>query len=173
MIADAGWIPIVLFRWLHVISACAVAGATFFLALILPARMSGPDATATEAVYSRTRRVFKMLAHTTILLLVASGTYNAIGNWSAYRANMPLTHGLLGPHLLLAAIIFTILLVVLARREPWRRERMWLRLTAALLFLTVLVASGLKYAREHPREAGPHPSSNELQSSRQVSFAVN
>ena len=43
-----------------------------------------------------------------------------------------------------------ILMVMLVRKQPRPSERSWLRVTVVLLFLTVLIASSLKYAREHP-----------------------
>lgn len=140
-------------RWVHVMSACLLAGATFFFAVLLPAGTRLLDAEAREAVIVKTRRPFKLMVHPLILLLLASGTYNAIHNWAAYRNNIPTTHALFGPHLLLGLIIFTILLVILARREPARSHRLWLRVTVVLLFITVAVASALKQAREYRRPA--------------------
>jgi uncharacterized membrane protein len=140
-------------RWVHVMSACLLAGATFYFAILLPGGTRSLDPEWREAVVLKSRRGFKLLVHPLILLLLASGTYNAIHNWPAYRNNMPTTHALFGPHLLLGLIIFAILLVVLARREPGRSHRAWLRLTVVLLFVTVAVASALKQAREYRRPA--------------------
>ena len=144
------WIPIIGFRWLHVISACLLVGATFFLAFILPAGIRESDAAVGNTVYLRSRRIFKMTVHSCILFLLISGIYNAIGNWGAYKRGIPLTHGLFGPHVLLAGVVFAILLTVLAPREPRKTQWGWLRLTFGLLLVTVLCASALKYAREHP-----------------------
>jgi len=150
MLSDGSWALVIFVRWLHVISACLLVGATFFVAFLLPPATRELDEASRESILSRSRRGFKMLVHVCILLLLASGTYNLIGNRSAYHRGLPLTHALLGPHVLLALTAFAILLVVLAGRQPSRAYQRWVRLTASLLFLTVLTASALKWAREHP-----------------------
>jgi peptidoglycan biosynthesis protein MviN/MurJ (putative lipid II flippase) len=106
---------------------------------------------ADESAYLQSRRGFKMVVHISVLLLLVTGTYNAILNWPAYHRNVPLTHALFGPHVLLGITVLVILMVMLARKQPGSGERKWMRVTVVLLFLTVLVASALKYAREHPK----------------------
>lgn len=151
MIADASWTYVILLRWVHVVCAGLLIGGTFLLAFLLPGKPATPEESATDSLYLRSRRGFKMLVHTCVLLLLVSGIYNAYGNWRIYALNRPLAHGLFGPHLLLALIVFAILLIVFARKTPGPRERIWLRTTVVLLFLTVLVASSLKYVRDHIR----------------------
>jgi Flp pilus assembly protein protease CpaA len=151
MIADTSWLLVVLSRWVHVLCACLVVGGTFFVAMFFPRSTSGED----ESIYLRSRRGFKMVVHVSTLFLLVTGIYNAILNWSAYRMNMPLTHGLFGPHVLFALISLTILMVLFARNVPGPGERKWLRVTVVILFLTVLLASSLKYAREHPKLLTP------------------
>jgi len=147
-------IVVFLSRWIHVTSACLLFGSTFFFYAIAPLATRPLDEQGREAVFLKCRRGFKLIVHTTILLLLLSGTYNAIHNWPAYRGNMPTTHMLFGSHLLLGLIIFAILLVILARREPIRSHRTWLRVSVVLLFLTVAAASALKQAREHVKTNG-------------------
>lgn len=151
MLADAGWVWIILVRWLHVIAACLLVGATFFAAFILPTATRTLETATAAPVASRSRRGFKMLVHVCILLVLGSGTYNLIVNRDAYHQTLPLSHALLGTHVLLALAVFTILLVALSGREQRRGEQKWLALTVVVLLLTVLLASGLKYVREHPR----------------------
>lgn len=145
MMADASWVILVLSRWFHVVGACLLVGGTFFAGMLVPGDASE------GSVYLRVRRGFKMTVHVCTLLLLASGAYNAVTNWPAYGKNIPLTHALFGPHLLLGLVILTYLMVMLARKQPTPGERRGLKLSAVLLFLTVLIASGLKYAREHPK----------------------
>ena len=141
----------ILWRWLHVISACLLVGAAFLVYAIVPWALLDLETQARESALLRLRRGFKMLVHVCSLLLLISGTYNAIGNWRAYGRNIPLTHALFGPHLLLGLVIFALLVVMLARRVPRPSDRTWLGATVALLFITVAIASALKYAREHPK----------------------
>lgn len=149
MIADASWTYVILLRWVHVLCAGLLIGGTFFIAFLWPGRGDGAEESTGDSPYLRSRRGFKMLVHSCVLLLLISGAYNAYGNWHIYARNRPLAHGLFGPHLLLALIVFAILLIVLARKTPGPRERMWLRITIVLLFATVLIASSLKYVRDH------------------------
>jgi len=149
MIVDVSWTCVILLRWVHVLCAGLLIGGTFFLAFLLPRSRGNDNPPEADALYLRSRRGFKMLVHTCVLLLLISGIYNAYGNWHLYAMNRPLAHGLFGPHLLLGLVVFIILLVVLARRSPGPRERTWLRVAVVLLFLTFLVASSLKYVRDH------------------------
>src|SRR5205807_8941042 len=128
-------------RWVQITAACLLFGSTFFFYAIVPIATRALDEQGREAVFLKCRRGVKLIVHPMILLLQLSGTYNAIHNWQAYRGNMPTTHMLFGPHLLLGLIIFAILLVVLAKREPMRTHRTWLGATGLLLFLTVAAAS--------------------------------
>ena len=151
MIADASWTYVILLRWVHVLCAGLLIGGAFFLAFLLPGKVGTSEEPSADLLYLRSRRGFKMLVHTCVLLLLISGIYNAYGNWRIYALNRPLAHGLFGPHLLLALIVFAILLIVFARKTPRPGERTWLRVTVVLLFLTVLLASSLKYVRDHIR----------------------
>ena len=146
------WFDVIPLRWLHVVSACLLVGAAFFVAFLLPPATRELDESRKTLLESRIRRGFKMLVHTCVLLLLVSGTYNLIGNRDAYHRTLPLSHALLGLHVLVALAVFTILLLVLARRDTPRGYFTWIRITVALLLLAVLMASALKWVREHPHE---------------------
>lgn len=156
MISDASWTYVILLRWVHVLCAGLLIGGTFFIAFLWPGRGDKAEESS-EPLYLRSRRGFKMLVHSCVLLLLISGVYNAYGNWGIYALDRPLAHGLFGPHLLLGLIVFAILLIVLAHKAPGPRERTWLRVCVLLLFLTVLIASSLKYVRDHIRAESFHP----------------
>ena|SRR5258708_7102885 len=145
------WTYLIFVRWIHVICACLLVGATFFLVVVLSPATRELEPEVRELVYLRSRRRFKIIVHSTALFLLASGIYNMIRNWPAYHANIPLTHALIGPHLLLGLLIFLVLFVVLGRKQPTAGERTWMRVALVLMFLTTLLASALKYAREHPK----------------------
>jgi len=135
MIADANWLPVVFSRWVHVISACLLVGGTFFFAI---------------AWRSEGRRALQMLVRVTIVLLIASGIYNLILNRDGYHRTLPLSHGLLGSHVLLALVIVGLLEAGLSARRVECGRRGLVRIGVVLLFVTVAVASTLKYVREHP-----------------------
>lgn len=150
MIGDASWAYVVLVRWVHVICAALLIGGTFFLAFLMPRWSGGAEAGgADDSGFLRTRRSFKITTHACILFLLLSGAYNAYGNWHAYRLNPAQSHSLFGSHVLLALIAIALLLATFARRQPGPKERTWLRVTVIILFLTVLIASSLKYVRDH------------------------
>jgi putative copper export protein len=146
MIADANWTYVIPLRWIHVLCAGLLLGGTFLMAFLLPIGETGSDAPAAGSPSPRSRRGFKMLVHICTLLLLISGAYNSYNNWHSYGR---LAQGLWGPHLLLGLIVLGILLTVLARKTPRPSERTWLRVAAVLIFVTFLVASSLKYVREH------------------------
>jgi uncharacterized membrane protein len=138
----------IFFRWLHVITARLAVGGIFFMVVVLPVGLHSLDGVVRDEVGLRFRRVFKIVIHACILLFLISGIYNAIANWPAYKAGVPMTHALLGVHVLLALIVFAIALVMLAGRSPRRGARGWMGFNLVLLFLVVAAASSLKWARE-------------------------
>lgn len=139
----------ILFRWLHVFAACLAVGGAFFLRGVLPVAIRPLDAENAQGVFLRARRGFKMIVHPVVLALLLSGGYNAWRNWRWYSQNPPLLHGLFGMHLLLGLIVITILLMVLAGREPMRSHRSLLKINLFLMALTVLAASVLKWGRDN------------------------
>ena len=142
------WIWIILSRWVHLLSACLLIGATFFFAGTLG--KSTADAESGEGVLvSRSRRFLQMLGRTAIVLLLATGIYNLLLNRIAYEHTLPLSHVLLGLHALFWLVIAAAIEVALSRRTRTGRRDL-LGITIALMFLTVAIASGLKYVREHP-----------------------
>ncbi len=141
---------VISFRWIHIVTACIAVGGVFFMRIILPIGLSTLDPEAKKTAFLRTRRVFKIVIHSAILLFLISGTYNAIRNWPAYTAMGPgVGHGMFGMHLLLALVVFGIALWLLAGAEPPASHRKWMMVNVVLLLTTVAVASTLKYAREH------------------------
>lgn len=148
-------ILVVSFRWLHVITACVVVGCAFFMQVIVPIGLRGLEPSVAEAAFLRARRGFKFVVHPGILLFLISGIYNAIAAWPDYNhwAHPGLTHSLFGLHILLALIAWTILLYVLAGREPRPGSRTLTKVNLVVLALTVAAASTLKivhgYAHDH------------------------
>ena len=136
----------VLFRWVHVVSACVLLGGVFFMRVVLPAidAAGGGDGQA----LLRARRVFKRVVHTCVLLLLLSGAYNAWANWPRYKLNPPVMHALFGTHVLLGVGVFVAAMAALAGAEPRKSYRRTLAVSLVLMLLGVGVASTLKWARE-------------------------
>ena len=116
-------IDVISSRWVHVISACLVVGGVFFIRFILPKGLALLDETQAQSVLLAVRRRFKMLVHTVILLLLLSGIYNTYLAWDKYNLDKAVLHALWGTHVLLAAMVFTISLYVLAGPQPPKTHR--------------------------------------------------
>ncbi len=139
----------VLSRWFHIIPACLAIGGAVFIRFILPVGLRVLEPEQQKLVYLRCRRVFKMLIHTSILLLLLSGTYNAIMNWPKYKLVVPMSHMLFGLHVLFALVVFTISLILLAGKEPPASHRTWMAVNIVLMLIVVAAASTLKWVRDH------------------------
>ncbi len=151
----------IFFRWLHVMSACVLIGSVFFYQVLLPAGTAAMEPGVREAAERRWRRGFKLTVHITLLMFLISGVYNAIRNWSIYKIHSPLIHSAFGLHMLLGLGAITLLMIVLAGREPKAGRAGWIRWALILLVLGVAAGSTLKSAREwqtaHNDEASHGP----------------
>jgi uncharacterized membrane protein len=144
---------VILFRFLHVATACVAVGGVFFIRVIFPVGLKSLDSESSRSMLLRTRRVFKRVVHTCILLLLISGTFNAILNLPGYKqAGSGISHPLLGLHVLTALIVFGIALWILSGPEPPADHQKWMAVNVVLVFLTIAAASTLKYVREHAKK---------------------
>jgi uncharacterized membrane protein len=139
---------VILSRYLHVLSAILAIGGLFFMRVILPLGLAEADAASRDAVFLRCRRVFKMLIHTAVLLLLLTGAFNTWAAWGAYKYNPRLMHGLWGPHMLLGLIAMILALVLLAPPTPPRWHKTGAAVNLFLLLTAVFLASSLKYVRD-------------------------
>jgi uncharacterized membrane protein len=139
---------VILSRWIHIVCACVALGGVFFTYAVLPAGLNILPPDLRQNVELKIRRVFKMVMHTVILLLLLSGTYNTIVAWPKYDLDPPLLHPLWGTHLLLGLVAITIALYLLAGKTIKKSNRKWLAVNLIVLLATVAVASTLKWARD-------------------------
>jgi predicted ABC-type exoprotein transport system permease subunit len=99
-----------------------------------------------------------------ILLLLLSGIYNTYLAWDKYNLDKAVLHALWGTHILLAALVFTISLYVLAGPQPPKAHRRLMAINFVLLLCAVAAASSLKWARERAvaeHAASIHPAENQ------------
>jgi uncharacterized membrane protein len=151
----------ILFRWMHIAAAAVAIGGAFFMRILVPRALAGLEPAQREEIFLKLRRGFKMVIHTSILLLIVSGVYNTMGNWKAYNEIPALSQPLWGTHVLLALFIFSIALYVLAGKMPPAKHAHWMALNLLLMALTLAVAAGLKYVRDHRGTlAAPAPASS-------------
>ena len=137
-------------------TACVAIGGVFFLRVVLPIALRGLDPDPARLAWARASRAFKFVVHTCILFTLATGTYNAVVNWPAYKAiDHHLGDSLFGLHSLLGLIGLGLLLWLFLGREPRATQVRWLGVALGVLLLTTAAASVLKYAREHPGSAVP------------------
>jgi len=151
------WLTI-LSRWVHIVSACLALGGFFFILVILPAGFKTLPPELAQEANLKIRRVFKMVMHSVILLLLVTGIYNTTVAWGKYKLNPPLLHPLWGTHLLFGLIAMYIAIWLLAGRTPRKIHRKWVALNLLILLATVAVASTLKWARDSAT-AAPHSAS--------------
>jgi uncharacterized membrane protein len=136
-------------RYIHIVTACVLFGGAFFFRVLLPVGIRGLDPQTQDTVMLRCRRGFKMVVHTSFLLLLLTGAYAAVVNWPIYTLNPPVMHGLFGLHLLLGLAGLVLLMVVTAGPQPLRSYLSIAKVALVILFLAVLAASTLKWEREH------------------------
>src|SRR5580704_12409614 len=151
------FISAILSRWLHVVSACVAIGGVFFIRFVVPRGLMLLDETPRLQVLLATRRSFKMVIRTVILILLITGIYNTWLAWDKYQLDKAVLHALWGTHILLATLAITIFLYVLAGPQPPRSHRKLMAINFAILLLAVAAASSLKWARE--RAVANHPAS--------------
>jgi uncharacterized membrane protein len=138
----------ILMRYIHVVSAVLAVGGAFFIRTVLPGAIEPLDSEQREAVFLRCRRGFKLIVHPAILGLLISGIYNTLRNWKWYLANPKLMHAFFGVHLLLALVVVSISIWLLAGKEAKRGHLKWMRINITLMLLTIAAASCLKWARD-------------------------
>lgn len=158
-------ILVIFVRWLHIATACALIGGTFFIRVLVPRGLSVlPDEQRTQ-VFLRLRRGYKMLVHTAILLLVISGICNSVWNWPAYHQIPELAQPFWGTHVLLALFVFAIALYVLAGPQPPSNYAKWIAINLILMALLLAAAGGLKYVRDaHARTSNSNSTSTDAPS---------
>lgn len=150
-------LPIILFRWLHILAACLAVGGAFVMRLIVPIGLKQLEPETRKAVFLKLRRAFKMVVHTCILLLLVSGVYNTLGNWNAYNQIPARAHPLWGIHVLLGVSIMGIALYVLAGKEPPQSHAKWMLVNLLLMALALGAAAALKYVRDNRPRVQPTP----------------
>jgi uncharacterized membrane protein len=140
----------ILSRYLHIVPAMLVVGGLVIMRLVLPAALERSDLSseARDAVFRRCRKAFKIIIHTSILLLLLTGTYNSIRLFPQYKTNPAVLHALWGSHILLGLVVFGVSIYLLKGDAPPASHRSLSALTLLLLLLLVLLASSLKQLRE-------------------------
>jgi uncharacterized membrane protein len=142
----------IFFRWLHIATACVAVGSLFFMRVIVPAAIAPLDPEARQQTHLRLRRRLKMVIHPCILLFLISGVYNVWKAWDGY-AGLPGAKHVIITHMVLAGIVFTLAIIMLAGPTPpvWAPKGMALNIL--LLLLAIAMGSMLKYMRDHPKHS--------------------
>ena len=147
---------VILFRWAHVIGAALAIGGLVVMRFALPAGLRAiQDEALREEVFLRVRRVFKMIVHTAILLILAGGIYNTIRLWPGYKG----LHGLWGTHVLFGLVAIGIALWLTMGKRPPAEHSTFALLNVVLLVVIYALGSPVKWAREKKAKdaQGPTP----------------
>jgi uncharacterized membrane protein len=139
---------IVILRWLHIIPAAIAIGGLIFLRFVVPAATRSLPEEQGREVFLRARRIFKIMLHASILLLIITGVVNSIRYYEIYKAIKPLGFALWHTHMFLAVIVFVISFWSLAGKAPPASHRMAGMVNVILLLVLVAVSSTLSYVRQ-------------------------
>jgi hypothetical protein len=156
---------VILMRWAHVIGAALAIGGLVVMRFALPAGLKAiQDEALRDEVFLRVRRVFKMIVHTAILLILVGGIYNTIRLWPGYKG----LHGLWGTHVLFGLIAIGIALWLTMGPRPPAEHRTFALLNVVVLLAIVALGSTVKWARERKanREQGTTPAAATMQPAR-------
>lgn len=143
---DATLVLPAIMRWIHMLSAIAVAGGIFFYVVVLqPAMARALSSEQVSALREFVMRRLKMIVHPSIVLFLASGFYNYLAVTSPMHEGQGLYHALFGVKFLLSVVVFG-LAIVLTSTRPWsarwrENRRAWLALT--LITLAVVLIGGV------------------------------
>lgn len=135
-------------RWLHVGTAIVLLGGTIFMRFVLlPAAMKlATDAHDTLRGHLMAR--WRIVVHTGVALLLASGLYNYIAVMMPQHKGDGLYHALIGVKILLALAVFFIAEALVGKSaafETLRQNRkMWMAVAALLGVLIVAISGFLK-----------------------------
>ena len=144
-------------QWLHVMAAVLAVGGVFFMRFILYPAMHGQgiDAESRSTVASRILPRFRMMIHTCIAVLLATGTYRFIRqlpklkDWTEY-------HAIFGIKVLLSLVVFgiAIALTMPPAANPnaiQRKREKWMLVNFVLGALVVLLSAYLRRLWDVPR----------------------
>ena len=138
----------VILRWLHIIPSAIPIGVLIFKRFVLPSAIRSLPDDQNRVVFLRARRIFKIMLHASILLLIISGVINSIRYYDFYKATKPLGIALWHTHMFLAVIVFVISFWSLAGKAPPASHRAVATVNVILLLLLVAVSSSLSYVRQ-------------------------
>jgi uncharacterized membrane protein len=141
---------IVILRWLHIIPAAIAIGGLIFMRFVLPPAIRPLPDDQSREVFLRARRIFKIMIHASILLLIISGVINSIRFYPQYVQHRPLAIALWHTHMFLAVVVFVISFWSLAGKAPPASHRAAAMVNVILLLLLVAISSSLQYVRQTP-----------------------
>ncbi len=140
--------PALILRWIHILSAIALAGGTFFCRYALIPGLQSLDETQRDALQDAIRPRWARLVMLSSAFLLLSGLWNGVTNIMTYQFPNPLYHGLVGIKLLLALALFFIAARLSGRSEAATRFRqrrtMWLNLNVVLAVALVCTGGVMK-----------------------------
>ncbi len=145
-----------LWRWMHIFAAVALAGGTFFLAWVWAPAMGSVTAEEREQLFARFRKPWSMLIMVSTLFLLVSGLWNAITNIQQYELPKAY-HGLVVVKLLVALALFFLAARIAGRSEGAVRTRLqmgkWLHIAAVLAVLLIGMGGFMKCLDHVPKAA--------------------
>ncbi len=145
----------ILLRWLHILPALTLVGATAFMKFALHPSLSELADDERKKLQDAVRRRWAVVVMISIALLLMSGIINYALMIVRYEFPGKLYHPLLGVKILLALPVFFIASKLVGRSESAAKFRenasKWLTINLILAVLIVCLAGVAKFAEHRPK----------------------
>lgn len=144
------------FRWIHILSAIALVGGTYFLRFSLAPSLAKKSPEEASSLLPLWRPSWAKVVMATSGLLLISGLFNAVRNIIRYEFPDSPYHAFVAVKLLLALVIFWLSAVLSGRSAMAEKFRakfiFWLNISVILSTLVVMLGSYMKMAERVPKE---------------------
>lgn len=132
-----------LIQWIHILSAVVAVGGTIFMRFVLVPVLGPADADLRKRIIGK----FRPLLYAAILLLLATGIYNAVGAFHL-RAHDAAYQAVLGMKMLLALVLFAVAAhLVIPTAQPnffQRNPKLWLTVNAVIGIVILAMSAWLR-----------------------------
>jgi len=128
-----GDVPMVLMRWVHILSMAALVGGILYGRFVLMRSLAELAPDAREAVQAKAAAAYRPIVLAAIAGLIFSGTYNLLTN----PGHSPKYHMLFGVKILLALHVFATAFLITQPVNPRRGRMMTGTVISGLIILAI------------------------------------
>jgi uncharacterized membrane protein len=174
MTDDPLWPLLLILRYMHILGAIALMGATIFMRFALAPAVGKLDPAAKATLHEEVRgRWSKFVMAASALLLVSGITNLAMAGRYQFEPFFGMSyHMVVGIKFLLSLPIFLFASFLAGRSETAKKfqanAKTWMNVNLALALLMVLIGGGLRYLPRQRKAAGDVPPPAATQENRQT-----